>query len=220
MILLVRKIKQMIQKTARITPSRYANQRTTYDLNILHSILDEALFCTVSYAEGEQPFSIPQSFARIGDHIYLHGSVGSHFIRMLADGRPACISVMLADELVIAKTAFHHSVNYRSAVIFANGEMIHDQDLKYQAFKNLTEKMVPGSWDYLKPMSKKEMDKTTAVRFALTEASTKIRQGPPGHEESEMDLPIWTGVIPIKPIRQTPIPDEYGKTIPLPKHLE
>lgn len=79
--------------------------------------------------------------------------------------------------------------------------------------------MVPGSWDYLKPMSKKEMDKTTAVRFAVIEASAKMRQGPPGHEESEMDLPIWTGVIPIKPIRQAAIPDEQGKNIPLPKHL-
>jgi nitroimidazol reductase NimA-like FMN-containing flavoprotein (pyridoxamine 5'-phosphate oxidase superfamily) len=149
----------------------------------------------------------------------MHGSIGSHFIRTLADGRPACISVMLADEIVVAKTAFHHSINYRSVVIFAQGEIVDDPEVKYQAFKALTEKMVPDSWDYLKPMSKKEMDKTTAVRFALSEASAKIRQGPPGSDESEMDLPIWTGVIPIKPVRQAPIPDEHGKNIHLPKHL-
>jgi nitroimidazol reductase NimA-like FMN-containing flavoprotein (pyridoxamine 5'-phosphate oxidase superfamily) len=209
----------MIKKTPRTTPSRYANQRANYDEEQIYAILDEALFCTVSYAEDNQPFSIPQSFIRVGNHIYLHGSVGSHFIRTLAEGRPACISVMLADEIVVAKTAFHHSINYRSVVIFGKGEIVEDQELKYQAFKALTEKMVPGSWDYLKPMSKKEMEKTTAVRFALTEASAKIRQGPPGHEESEMDLPIWTGVIPIKPIRQLPVPDEHGINIPLPKHL-
>ena len=183
----------MIEKTERTTPSRYANQRATYDENILYAILDEALFCTVSYAEENQPFSIPQSFVRVDNHIYLHGFVGSHFIRTLADGRPACISVMLADEIVVAKTAVHHSINYRSVVIFAEGEIVEDQDLKYLAFKKLTEKMVPDSWDYLKPMNKKEMDKTTAVRFSLKEASAKLRQGP--------------------------IPDTYGQGIPLPAHL-
>jgi hypothetical protein len=127
---------------------------------------------------------------------------------------------MLADEIVVAKTAFHHSINYRSVVIFAPGEMVADQALKYLAFKKLTEKMVPGSWEYLKPMNQKEMDKTTAVRFSIAEASAKLRQGPPGHEEAEMHLPIWTGLIPIKPIRQLPIPDTHGQHVPLPDHLK
>jgi nitroimidazol reductase NimA-like FMN-containing flavoprotein (pyridoxamine 5'-phosphate oxidase superfamily) len=207
-------------KTARNTPSRKAAQRASYENEIIYSILDEALFCTVSYSENDEPYSIPQSFVRMEDHIYLHASVGSHFMRKLTDGRPACISVMLADELVIAKTAFHHSVNYRSVVIFARGELIENPDQKYDAFKALTEKMVPGSWDYLKPMSKKEVDKTMAVRFSLEEASAKTRQGDPGHEEDEMDLPIWTGLIPIKPIKQAPIPDEHGSQWPLPDHLK
>src|SRR5690606_2725961 len=161
-----------------------------------------------------------QSFVRMDDHIYLHASVGSHFMRKLTDGRPACISVMLADELVVAKTAFHHSVNYRSVVIFARGELIENVDQKYDAFKALTEKMVPGSWDYLKPMSKKEADKTMAVRFSLMEASAKVRKGAPGHEEDEADLPIWTGLIPIKPLRQAPVADEPGSRWPLPDHLK
>lgn len=209
----------MNRKTERTTPSRYANQRAHYDDEQIFAILDEALFCTISYADGDQPYSIPQSFVRIDNYIYLHGSVGSHFLRMLTDGRSVCISVMLADELVIAKTAFHHSVNYRSVVTFAKGEMVEDDALKYQAFQALTEKMVPGSWDYLKPMNPKEMAKTSAIRFSLDEASAKIRQGMPSHEESEMDLPIWTGLIPIKPLRQQPIPDEYGAKVPLPEHL-
>lgn len=210
----------MNRKTERTTPSRYGNQRAHYDDEQIYSILDEALFCTISYAEKDQPYSIPQSFVRMDNHIYLHGSVGSHFMRTLSDGRSVCISVMLADELVITKTAFHHSVNYRSVVIFGTGELVEDEDLKYEAFKRLTEKMVPDSWDYLKPMSTKEMAKTTAIRFSLDEASAKIRQGMPSHEESEMDLPIWTGLIPIKPVRQKPVPDEYGAKIPLPGHLE
>jgi len=209
----------MIEKTARTTPSRYAHQRTHFDEQIVCPILDEALFATISYSEDNQPFSIPQSFVRVGDYLYFHGSIGSHFMRTLADGRPVCISVMLADELVVAKTAFHHSVNYRSVVLFSKGEVIEDRDLKYDAFKALTEKIVPNSWDYLKPMSKKEVDKTIAVRFQIQEASAKVRQGPPGHEEDEKDLPIWTGLIPIKPLRQKPIPDEEGQRWDLPEHL-
>ncbi|MGR3808984.1 pyridoxamine 5'-phosphate oxidase family protein [Jiulongibacter sp. NS-SX5] len=210
----------MERKTERTTPSRYANQRASYTNEDIYAILDEALFCTVSYAEGDQPYSIPQSFVRVGNAIYLHASVGSHFIRMLADGRPVCISVMLADDLVIAKTAFHHSVNYRSVVVFAKGKLIEDRDQKYDIFKALTNKIVPNSWDYLKPMSKKEADKTLAVEFSLDEASAKVRQGPPSHEKDEMDLPIWTGLIPIKPLRQQPVPDEHGAKIPLPDHLK
>lgn len=210
----------MSRKTERTTPSRMANQRAHYSDETIYSILDEALFCTVSYAEDNKPYSIPQSFVRIGNYLYLHASVGSHFVRTLTDGRPVCITVMLADELVVAKTAFHHSVNYRSVVIFSKGELIEDQEKKYEAFKVLTEKMVPNSWDYLKPMTPKEMDKTTAIRFSLEEASAKVRQGAPGHEEDEMDLPIWTGLIPIKPLRQQPVPDEHGAKIPLPEHLK
>jgi nitroimidazol reductase NimA-like FMN-containing flavoprotein (pyridoxamine 5'-phosphate oxidase superfamily) len=211
---------RMQRKTERTTPSRYANQRAHYDNLQIYEILDEALFCTISYAEDGQPFSIPQSFVRIENHIYLHGSVGSHLMRMLSDGRPVCISVMLADDLVIAKTAFHHSVNYRSVVIFAKGETLETQDEKHQAFKALTNKMVPDSWDYLKPMSKKEVEKTTGIRFSLEEASAKVRQGQPSHEVDDMDLPIWTGLIPIKPLRQKPVADEHGAKISLPKHLQ
>lgn len=209
----------MERKTPRTIPSRMANQRASYDNQTIYSILDEALFCTISYSEDDVPYSIPQSFVRIDNYIYLHGSVGSHLMRTLSDGRSTCITVMLADELVIAKTAFHHSVNYRSVVIFAKGELIEDENQKFVAFKALTEKMVPNSWDYLKPMTMKEMQKTTAIRFSLDEASAKCRQAPPSHEESEMDLPIWTGLIPIKPLRQAPIPDEHGAKIPLPEHL-
>ncbi|MEQ8470154.1 MAG: pyridoxamine 5'-phosphate oxidase family protein [Marinoscillum sp.] len=210
----------MSRKTEKTIPSRMANQRAHYSDEMIYSILDEALFCTLSYSENNEPFSIPQSFVRMDNYIYVHGSVGSHLMRTLSDGRSVCVTIMLADELVVAKTAFHHSVNYRSVVVFAKGELIEDEDLKYEAFKQLTEKMVPNSWDYLIPMTKKEMAKTTGIRFSLDEASAKIRAGWPGHEESEADFPVWTGLIPIKPLRQAPVPDEQGQKIPLPDHLK
>jgi len=197
-----------------------ANQRAHYADEVIFPILDEALFCTVSYSEDNIPFSIPQSFVRIDNHIYIHGSVGSHLMRTIGDGRQVCVSVMLADELVVAKTAFHHSVNYRSVIVFSKGELVEDEVLKYAAFKALTEKMVPNSWHYLKPMTAKEMAKTTAVRFSLEEASAKVRQGWPSHEDDEMELPIWTGLIPIKPLRQAPVPDEFGINVKLPEHLK
>ena len=210
----------MIQKTSCTIPSRLANQRAHYEEQTIYDIIDEALFCTVSYAEEGQPFSIPQSIVRVNNDVYIHGSVGSHFIRSLADGRPVCICVMLADDIVVAKTAFHHSINYRSVVIFSKGILVENEAEKYTSFKTLTEKMVPGSWDYLKPMTAKEMAKTSSVKFSLDEASAKIRNWGPGHEEDEMDLPIWTGLIPIKPLRQKAIADEEGMKHPLPEHLK
>ncbi|SOE22845.1 hypothetical protein SAMN06298216_3249 [Spirosomataceae bacterium TFI 002] len=210
----------MLKQTPKTTASRYQNQRIAYDEALVYEILDEALFCTVSYSENNEPFSIPQSFARVGDKIILHASVGSHFMRKLADGRSVCLSFMLADDLVIAKSAFHHSVNYRSVVMFSKGEIVEDYDLKYLAFKELTNKIVPNSWDYLRPINQKEIDKTLAISFQIVEANSKVRQGQPSHEEEENDLPIWTGLIPIKPLRGKPIGDDISKDIPLPAHLQ
>lgn len=210
----------MLQKTDKTTASRYQNQRISYDEKVVHEILDEALFCTISYAENNEPFSIPQSFVRVGNKVILHASVGSYFMRKLADGRPICITVTLADELVVTKSAFHHSVNYRSLVMFAKGELIENKDTKYEAFKALTNKIVPNSWDYLRPITDKELDKTMAIGFHINEASAKVRKGQPSHEEQENDLPIWTGLIPIKPLRGKPIADEMGNKIPLPEHLK
>lgn len=210
----------MLKPSPKTTASRYQNQRIAYDEALLYEILDEALFCTVSFAEENEPFSIPQSFVRIGDQLIIHASVGSHFMRKLGDGRTVCIAITLADDIVVAKSAFHHSVNYRSVIMFAKGEVIADDELKYKIFEQLTNKIVPGSWDYLRPITQKEIDKTMAISFQILEANSKVRQGPPSHKEEENHLPIWTGLIPIKPIRGKPIADEMSKNIPLPAHLE
>jgi uncharacterized protein len=209
----------MLQKTPRTTPSRYANQRMSYDETVVFPILDEALFCTVSYSIDSQPFSIPTAFVRKENKLYIHGSVGSHFLREIEKGIPVCISVMLTDDLVVAKSAFNHSVNYRSVVIFSNAIRIDDYETKYLFFKELTEKIVPNSWDYLRPITEKEVNKTMLLVFDIMEASAKVRTGMPVDEEEDQNLPIWSGLIPIPSKRLTPIADELSVNIPLPKHL-
>ncbi|RBL91821.1 pyridoxamine 5'-phosphate oxidase family protein [Chitinophaga flava] len=201
-----------------LTPSRYP-KRADYDQQTIYSILDEALVCTVSFAVDNKPFSIPTAFVRHENKIYIHGSVGSHFIREIEKGLPVCITVTLLDAIVVAKSAFNHSVNYRSVVIFGTPEKIEDTTRKTQAFKWLTEKFVPNSWDYLRPFNESDNRKTTILAFSLDEASAKIRTGMPGEDENK-DLPIWSGIIPIETRRLAPITEEECSAgIPLPPHL-
>lgn len=201
-----------------LQPSRLA-KRSTIDQEIIYSILDEALFCTISYSVDNRPFSIPTAFVRYGDKIYIHGSVGSHFIREIGKGIPVCITVMLTDALVVAKSAFSHSVNYRSVIIFSTAEKIEDLQEKRDAFEWLTNKIVPGSWEYLRPMKDSEVRKTTALAFSLKEAVAKTRSGMPNDEEEDKALPIWSGLIPVKTQYLDPVADESSQNIPIPKHL-
>ena len=202
-----------------LIPSRSA-KRAQYDKETIYSILDEALFCTISYAADNKPFSIPTAFVRYENKLYIHGSVGSHFIWELEKGVPVCISVTLIDALVVAKSAFSHSVNYRSVVLFAQGVKIEDKDLKSSALEWLTNKIVPNSWDYLRPIQENEVRKTTVLAFDIDEASAKTRTGMPNDEEEDKPLPIWSGIIPIETTRRDPVPDELSRNIPLPKHLQ
>lgn len=202
-----------------LIPSRLA-KRAHYDKNTIFGILDEALYCTVSYAVNNQPFSIPTAFARYDNKIYIHGSVGSHFIREIEKGLPVCITVTLIDALVVAKSAFHHSVNYRSVVLFARPEKIEDPLQKMAAFEWLTNKMMPGSWNYLRPVKENEVRKTTVLAFSLEEASAKVRNTGPIDDDEDMALPIWSGLIPIETTRRDPIPAEECRDMILPPHLQ
>jgi len=201
-----------------LIPSRSA-KRAQFDPETIYPILDEALFCTISYSVDNQPFSIPTSFVRYEDRIYIHGSVGSHFIRQIEKGIPVCITIMLVDALVVAKSAFSHSVNYRSVVIFSKAEIIDDIDRKIESFEWLTNKIVPGSWEYLRPVKVTEVRKTTALAFKLDESSAKMRSGMPMDEEEDLELPIWSGLIPLSNTRLEPVSDPSSENIPLPKHL-
>ncbi|WP_375443616.1 pyridoxamine 5'-phosphate oxidase family protein [uncultured Fibrella sp.] len=215
-------------KTQRTTPSRLA-KRAHYDAETIHPILDDALFCTVSYVLNGRPMAIPTAFARNGDRLYIHGSVGSHFIRSIENnpatgpegaGRavPVCITVMLADGLVLAKSAFHHSVNYRSVVVFATAEKVVDEAEKMHALALITDHLVPNRWADLRPTTASELQKTTVLAFSLTEASAKLRTGGPGDDPEDVDLPTWAGVIPLQTVRLTPLPADHN-TVELPGYL-
>ncbi|MVM41423.1 pyridoxamine 5'-phosphate oxidase family protein [Spirosoma sp. HMF3257] len=205
-------------QTARTTPSRLA-KRAHYDEVTIHSILDEALFCTVSFSVDGQPMAIPTAFARQGNTLYIHGSVGSHFIRAIEHGGTVCITVMLADGLVLAKSAFHHSVNYRSVVIFATAEKVTDEAEQMNALALITDHLIPNRWDDLRPTTDSEMRKTTVLRFSLAEASAKVRTGGPSDDPEDENLPTWSGVIPLQTVRLTPVPTETSTDIPLPDYL-
>lgn len=200
------------------TPSRLAH-RAQYEPAVVYSILDAALFCTVSYCQAGQPMAIPTAYARQADTLYIHGSVGSHFIRQIEGGAPVCISVMIADGLVLAKSAFAHSVNYRSVILFANARKIIDENERMTALALLTDHLVPNRWADLRPTTKREMQKTTVLAFSLREASAKIRTGGPNEEEADLDLPTWSGVIPLQTVRLTPLPADNSRGVPLPEYL-
>lgn len=201
-----------------LIPSRGA-KRAHYEKEMIYSILDEALFCTISYVFENKPFSIPTAFVRRDNKLYIHGSVGSHFIWELEKGVPVCLSVTLLDALVVAKSAFSHSVNYRSVVLFSQGEKVEDTAVKWNVLEWLTNKIVPNSWEYLRPMKENEVRKTTVLSFDIDEVSAKVRSGMPNDEEEDKPLPIWSGIIPIETSRRDPVPDELSRDIPLPKHL-
>lgn len=202
-----------------LMPSRLAKRAST-DMDTIHSILDEALVCTISYVADNKPFSIPTAFVRYEDKIYIHGSVGSHFIRELEKGIPVCITVILIDALVVAKSAFHHSVNYRSVILFGEAEKIEDHEQKTKAFEWLTNKMVPGSWEYLRKVKDSEVRKTTGLAFKIDEASAKMRTGMPNDDEEDQSLPIWSGLIPLETKRLSPVADDFSQHVPLPVHLK
>lgn len=204
-------------QTTRTTPSRLA-KRADYDAETIYTILDDALFCTVSYVQDGQPMAIPTACARKDDTLYIHGSVGSHFIRSIENGVPVCITVMLNDGLVLAKSAFHHSVNYRSVVVFARAEKVTDETEKMDALALITDQLVPGRWADLRPTTDAELRKTTVLAFSLAEASAKTRTGGPNDDPEDIDLPTWTGVLPMATVRLTPVQRE-GETIPLPDYL-
>ncbi|WP_138991744.1 pyridoxamine 5'-phosphate oxidase family protein [Larkinella sp. C7] len=206
-------------QTPRTTPSRSA-KRAHYEAETIYSILDEALYCTISYAIDGQPGSIPTAHARLDNRLLIHGSVGSHFIREVEKGIPVCISVTLLDGLVLAKSGFSHSVNYRSVIIFATAEKVEDYAQKVEALALITNKLIPNRWDDLRKETESEIRKTTVLSFSLDEASAKIRTGGPKDEPEDLALPIWSGVIPLETVRRAAIPDESSVALPLPPYLQ
>lgn len=197
-------------------------KRGIYEKEIVYAILDEALVCTVAFVLNGQPFQIPTGFCRKENAVYIHGSVGSFYMRELAANKlPVCISVTHLDGLVLARSAFHHSVNYRSVVLFSHAEKVEDKNELYEVLEFFTNKMQPGRWNDVRKPNDGEWKATMVIKFTIAEASAKVRTGPPKDDEEDYDLNIWAGVVPLKTTRMPAIADPVLKEgIALPTYLQ
>ena len=195
-----------LKPTGRTRVRRIAN-RGVYDRQVIYSILDEALICHVGFVDGGHPFVLPTIHVRVDDRLYLHGSKGSRMLDRVTTGDGACVTVTLVDGLVLARSAFHHSMNYRSVVILARGVEIVDSGDKSRILDALVEHTIPGRLRDARPPSRKDLDATKVVALPIDEASAKIRTGPPVDDESDYALPAWAGVIPLSLVAGAPLPD-------------
>lgn len=189
------------------TTVRRMPKRASYDQSTVETILDEGLFCHVGFVVDSQPYVIPTIHARVGDRLYIHGSAASRMLRSVGVGLPVCVTVTLLDGLVLARSAFHHSVNYRSAVILGTAVEVTDQAEKLEALKAVVEHVVPQRWEDVRWPSEQELKATLVLRVPLTEVSAKIRTGPPLDDEEDYQLGCWAGEIPLRLVPQAPIPD-------------
>jgi uncharacterized protein len=181
--------------------------RASYERETIDAILDEALIAHVGFAVEGEPYVIPTLHARIDGHVYFHGSSASRTIRALAAGAQMCLTVTLIDGLVLARSAVHHSVNYRSVVVFGQATAIEEPTEKMTAIEAFTERLVPGRWDEARPPTSKELKAIQVLSLPLDEASAKLRTGPPVDDEEDYALDTWAGVIPMQTVTGTPIPD-------------
>lgn len=182
-------------------------QRGSYDREVVYSILDEGFVCHVGFAVDGQPFVIPTAYGRIGDTLYLHGSAASRALRGLSDGIPVCVTVTLVDGLVLARSAFHHSINYRSVVILGAATMVAAAEEKMTALRAFTEHVIPGRWDDVREPNEQELKGTSVLALPLLEVSAKVRTGPPKDDEEDMAIPVWAGELPLRITAGSPVDD-------------
>jgi nitroimidazol reductase NimA-like FMN-containing flavoprotein (pyridoxamine 5'-phosphate oxidase superfamily) len=181
--------------------------RASYEREAIDAILDEAMVGHLGFAHECQPFVIPTLHARVGDEVYVHGSAASRTIRALGAGTPACLTVTLLDGLVLARSAVHHSVNYRSVVVLGSARLVEDLSERLVAVRAFTERLIPGRWQEVRPPTVKELKAIHVLAFPLGEASAKIRTGPPLDNEEDYALPTWAGVVPLHTHAGPPVPD-------------
>ncbi|MEM7033723.1 MAG: pyridoxamine 5'-phosphate oxidase family protein [Chloroflexota bacterium] len=193
------------EKTKRNTVIR-AHTRGDYDKDSVYAIVDASLICHVGFVQNDQPFVIPTIHAREDDTILLHGATTSRLIKHVQAGHEVCITVTHLDGLVLARSVMHHSMNYRSAVIFGRGHLVSDEDT-LRCMEVFTEKLIPGRWADCRPPNAKELKATSIVAIPIESASAKIRVGPPIDDEEDYELPYWAGVVPIQQKLTTPIND-------------
>jgi nitroimidazol reductase NimA-like FMN-containing flavoprotein (pyridoxamine 5'-phosphate oxidase superfamily) len=189
------------------TRVRRVPQRGAYERETIEAILDETLISHVGFLHDGHPVVIPTLHARLGDRLYLHGSAASRMLRTLAKGVPVCATATLVDGLVLARSAFHHSVNYRSVVVFGTATLVEPGEETVKALELFTEKLLPGRWADVRPPTRQELKGTKVLSLPLDEASAKVRTGPPIDEDEDYDLPVWAGVLPLATEVAEPQPD-------------
>ncbi|MFI9052088.1 pyridoxamine 5'-phosphate oxidase family protein [Streptomyces sp. NPDC053427] len=209
--------------TERTVPTR-ARERAAYDHDTVHAILDAGYVCHLGFVRDGDPIVLPTLYGRVGDRLYLHGSTGSRPLRTAGEtadpGLPVCVTVTHVDGLVLAKSAFHHSINYRSVVVHGTARQVVDPDEKTAALDALVDHVLPGRAADSRPGNTKELAATAVIRLDLREVSAKIRTGGPNDEPEDLELPYWSGVLPVAPVYGAPIPaDDLAPGTPQPPYL-
>lgn len=207
-------------KTER-TRVRRIPDRGYYDKKTIYPIIDEALYCHVGINHNGSPVVIPTIHARINNTLYIHGSAASRLLQSIQEDASLCVTISLIDGIVLARSAFHHSLNYRSVVVFGQGVNVNDFQEKWDALKAVSDHLVPKRWEDVREPNQKELDATTVVSISLEEASAKVRSGPPGDDDADYALPIWAGVQTIELKKGTLIPDPVlPDSIGIPDYLK
>lgn len=187
------------------TTFRQRPQRGSHDFDAMAAILDEALSCTIAFVDDGRPVCIPTTHWRLGERVLFHGGQGSRLARVMAAGAELCVTVTLVDGLVLARSAFHHSMNYRSVVLFGQAVEITDPAEKAAAFAALIEKLAPGRYPQVRPPTDKELAATKLLALPMAEGGAKTRSGPPVDDEADMSWPVWAGVVPVRMVRDEPV---------------
>ena len=196
-------------------------RRGTYEREVVNQILDEGLVCHVGFIQDGHPFVIPTAYGRAGDKLYIHGAKASRMMNALRGGAEVSVTVTLLDGLVLARSAFHHSMNYRSVVIFGKVSAVDDAAEKTEALRCFTEHIVKGRWAEVRRPSKAELDGTTVLSLPLREASAKVRTGPPLDDEEDYRLPVWAGVLQLRTVAGELVPDPRLQSgVGPPEHLQ
>ncbi len=194
-------------------------KRGQYECTAIYQILDEGLVCHVGFAIEQQPYVIPTAYGRVGDKLYIHGSPASRMLRSLQGGIEVCITVTMLDGLVLARSAFHHSMNYRSVVVFGKATVVKDSQEKLEALQAFTEHVIPGRWDEVRSPSRQELQGTLILSLPLAEASAKVRTGHPIDDEADYQLPVWAGIVPLHLAATEPMSDpRLPLEIPVPTY--
>jgi len=202
------------------TRVRRLSERGVYDRATIDAIVDEALICHLAYVIDAEPRVIPTIHARVGNTLYVHGSNASRTLRATKRGTPVAIEITLLDGLVLARSAFHHSMNYRSVIVYGRAREVTDPDEKWEAQRALVEHVAHGRAGDARMPNQRELDQTTILAVAMDEASAKIRTGPPKDEGEDLALPIWAGVLPLITIPGEPEPDpQLGDDVPVPDYV-